>query len=129
MSKKVFTVVFAAAAVVTSSFAGGAVAQESKKSASNWSCEEFLAVDASFQPKAVYYVSGLTRGGKLDTLEDIQGTEKIIPMVIDECKKMPKDSLKMRLKSAWRAVKGDAATQDEAREEPRKEKHGKKHKH
>jgi acid stress chaperone HdeA len=80
---------------------------EPKKPVSNWTCEEFLGVEADFQPKVVYYATAFPKSGKPTSLIDIEGTEKVAPLVIDECKKSPKDPFMTKLKNAWRAVEAD----------------------
>jgi acid stress chaperone HdeA len=81
---------------------------ETKKPVSNWTCEEFLAVEGDFQPKVIYWATAKAKSGKPDSIVDIEGTEKIIPMVIDDCKKTPASSFMGKLKDAWRAVEADA---------------------
>ncbi len=83
-------------------------ATEPKKPVSNWTCEEFLAVEGDFQPKVIYWASAQPKSGKPTTLVDIEGTEKVVPMVIDDCKKTPKDSFFKKLRSAWHAVEAEA---------------------
>lgn len=94
--------------LVAIGFVSHAVAAEPKKPVSNWTCDEFLGVEADFQPKVVYFVSGRPKSGKPNSLVDIEGTEKVVPMIIDNCKKTPSDSFMKRLKEAWRAVVADA---------------------
>jgi acid stress chaperone HdeA len=68
-----------------------------------WTCEEFLAIDEQFKPKAVYWASAHTKAGKKhkDKVLNIEGTEQVIPMVIDECTKAPKATFWQKLKSSW----------------------------
>lgn len=123
MIKNVAAVIFALATV----FLSHSVAAAPTKPISTWACEDFLAVDADFQPKVVYFVTGRSKTGKLEAFEDILGTEKVFPMLIDECRKMPKDSFTTRLKSAWRAVSRDSETVGEKQTEKHGKKHGRKH--
>lgn len=91
------------------SFYASSLAAETKKPTSKWTCEEFLAVDDQFQPKVIYWSSAQTKAGKpLGSTVDIQGAEKVIPMVIDDCKKAPKESFWSKLKGAWKKVEDDA---------------------
>lgn len=85
-----------------------ALAETNKKPVSNWTCEEFLAVEGDFQPKVVYWATAKTKSGKPGSIVDIEGTEKVVPMVIDDCKKTPSDSFMTKLKNAWRAIEADA---------------------
>jgi hypothetical protein len=80
------------------------VATTPKKPVSEWSCEEFLAVADEYQPKAVYWASPQAKGGKQASFVEIDGVEKIVPMIIEDCKKTPKDSFMQKLRGAWRSV-------------------------
>ena len=81
---------------------------DAKKPVSNWTCEEFLAVEGDFQPKVVYWATAKNKTGKPGSVVDIEGTEKVVPMVIDECKKTPSDSFMTKVKNAWRSVEAEA---------------------
>lgn len=86
-----------------------AVAGENKKPVSQWTCQEFLAVDGQFQPKVIYSASMLTKKGKPEgAMIDVAGTEKVVPIVISECKKTPQASFWTKVKSAWAKVEADA---------------------
>ena len=79
-----------------------------KKPLTQWKCEEFLALDAQFQPKAVYEATAVSKSGKPeDSVFDVDGTEKVIPLVITECKKAPQDSFWDKVKAAWKTVETD----------------------
>ncbi len=97
--------VFILAVVILSTQAAVA---DTKKPVSNWTCEEFLAVEGDFQPKIVYWATAKTKSGKPGSVVDIEGTEKVVPMIIDDCKKTPSDSFMAKLKSAWRALESEA---------------------
>ena len=86
--------------------AATAAQAETKKPASKWTCEEFLAVDATFQPKVIYWATAKTKSAGKTV--DIDGTEKVVPMVIDECKLAPKESFWGKIKDAWKKVEADA---------------------
>ncbi len=88
--------------------AQSAFAEDSKKPVSGWTCEEFLAVEGDFQPKVVYWATAKSKTGKPGSIVDIEGTEKVVPMVIDDCKKTPSDSFLTKLKNAWKTVEADA---------------------
>ncbi|MGD9658601.1 MAG: acid-activated periplasmic chaperone HdeA [Methylocystis sp.] len=82
---------------------------ETKKPTAKWTCEEFLAVDDQFQPKVIYWSSAQTKAGKaLGSAVDIEGAEKVIPMVIDDCRKAPQESFWSKLKGAWKKVDDEA---------------------
>ncbi len=81
---------------------------DAKKPVSNWSCEEFLAVEGDFQPKVIYWATAKAKNGKPGGIVDIEGTEKVVPMVIDDCKKETSSSFMTKVKNAWRAVEEEA---------------------
>lgn len=56
-------------------------------------CEEFVALDDVVKPKVVYWAEGFNRKGKpVDAIVDIDATDKLVPMLVDECQKTPKAS-------------------------------------
>jgi acid stress chaperone HdeA len=64
-------------------------------------CEDFLAVDDSVKPKVVYWAVAYAKGGKPEAaVLDVEGTEKITPLLIEECKAAPKESF-------WKKVKAE----------------------
>ncbi len=102
------------AAVLIAIAAQGAIAAtasstaSAKKPVTKWMCEDFLAIDESYQPKAVYFAEGFNKKNKpVDSVMDVDGIEKIVPMVIQECKKDPKSSFWSKVKSSWAKVKAD----------------------
>ncbi len=73
-----------------------------KKPLNKITCQEFLITAADFQPKMVYWAVGHAQKGTPEhAIVDIQGTEKIVPMVISECQKEPNASF-------WQKVKTEA---------------------
>ncbi len=96
------------ALAVMACITAGAGAAEPKKPIANWSCEEFLAIEGDFQPKVIYWASAQPKSGKPTSLVDIEGTEKVVPMIVDDCKKAPKEPFLKKLRSAWRAVEAEA---------------------
>jgi acid stress chaperone HdeA len=98
------TVVVAAAAAAAS-----ASAADTKKPVAKWTCAEFVGVDDQFKPKVVYWATAYAKGGKPEgSMIDIEGTEKVTPILIDECAKAPQASFWQKLKGAWAKVEADA---------------------
>ena len=79
-----------------------------KKAVGNWTCEEFLAVEGEFQPKVVYWATSQAKSGKENSVIDIEGSERVVPLVIDECKKAPSGSFLQKLRDAWRSIEVEA---------------------
>ena len=96
-------VVVASVAAVLMTGATLALAQSSapKKPLAKLTCEEFLAVEESFKPKVVYWAVAYGQGGKPESAGvHVEGIEKMIPVLIDGCKKAPKESF-------WEKVKAE----------------------
>jgi acid stress chaperone HdeA len=89
-----------------------AVAAEAKKPVAEWTCEDFLVMDDQFKPKVVYWATAYAKGGKPEaSVVDIEGTEKVTPMIIDECQKAPKASFWQKLKGEWKKVEAETKTE------------------
>ncbi|MFA0811800.1 acid-activated periplasmic chaperone HdeA [Microbulbifer epialgicus] len=89
--------------VIASLAASAAFADShSKKPAKDWTCADFLAIDDEFKPKAVYWATGYAKGGKEDAaVMDVEGTEKVTPMIITACTQAPKESFWAKFKGEW----------------------------
>ncbi|MBE2257500.1 MAG: HNS-dependent expression A [Candidatus Accumulibacter sp.] len=86
-----------------------AVAADSKKPVAKWTCADFVAVDDQFKPQVMYAATAYAKGGKPEaSMIDIEGTEKIIPIVGEECVKDPQASFWQKLKAAMAKVKAEA---------------------
>jgi len=69
-------------------------------------CEDFIGFDESFRPKAVYWAVAHAQGGKPESAGvNVEGIEKMIPVLIDTCKKAPKESF-------WEKVKAEVKKLD-----------------
>ena len=74
----------------------------SKKPLSKMSCEDFLGLDTTFQPKAVYWAVAYGKNGKPEAEAiDVHGVETVVPVVIEECKKAPKESFWKKVEAQW----------------------------
>ena len=81
----------------------GALAQSTgaKKPLGKMTCEEFIGFEDSFKPKVVYWAVAYGQGGKPESAGvNVEGIEKMIPVLIDGCKKAPKESF-------WEKVKAE----------------------
>jgi acid stress chaperone HdeA len=84
--------------VATSAGAAG----NNKKPVTQWTCADFLAVEDQFKPKVVYSATAYSKAGKPEAaVIDIEGTEKVTPMIISECQKAPRASFWDTLKAEW----------------------------
>lgn len=93
-------------AALTASFALTTLAADApKKPLSQWTCQQFLAMDDQFKPKAVYWATAYSKGGKPEASTlDIDGTETVTPAIIDTCTKNPGASFWQTLKGEWKKV-------------------------
>ena len=74
-----------------------------KKPLAKMTCEDFVGLDESFQPQAVYWAVAYGSHGQPEAeVLDVEGVETVIPFVVEECKKAPKESF-------WQKVKAELA--------------------
>jgi acid stress chaperone HdeA len=98
--KRVHVVVLLVIAGVAAS-----AAAETKKPVTQWTCEDFIAIDDQYKPNVIYWATAYAKGGKPEASElDIAATEQVTPMIIDDCEKEPKASFWQKLKGAWDKV-------------------------
>jgi acid stress chaperone HdeA len=84
-----------------------------KKPVTQWTCEEFIALDDEYKPSAVYWASAYAKGGEPEASElDIAGTEQITPAIVQECEKEPKASFWQKLRAAWHKVEAETKTME-----------------
>ena len=56
-------------------------------------CEEFVALENVVRPKVVYWAEGFNHAGKPDdAVVDIDATDRLVPILVDECQETPKAS-------------------------------------
>lgn len=102
MMKKTLVV----ATLLAASSLSMAATTAAKKPVSQWKCEDFLALDESYQPKAIYFAEGFNKKNKpVDAVMDMDGIEKVVPLVVQECQKAPKASFWDKLKAGWDKAK------------------------
>lgn len=90
----------AAVALIASSTLALAQASVPKKALGKLTCEEFLAYEETSKPKVVYWAVAYGKGGKAETaVLDVEGTDKVIPVIIEKCKAAPKASFLKTVKS------------------------------
>jgi hypothetical protein len=68
-------------------------------------CEEFLSYDEITRPKIGFLSEGLNGKGKSDhSVFDIERTNSLVPVLIQECQREPKTSYWQKMKSAFKSV-------------------------
>jgi len=91
--------VVAASLVAGSSVAFGQSAA-TKKPLGKMTCEDFIGIDDTFKPKVVYWAVAYGQDDKPESAGiNIEGTEKMIPVLIETCKKAPKESFWQKVKA------------------------------
>jgi acid stress chaperone HdeA len=89
------------ATLVTGSTVVFSQSDATKKPLGKMTCEDFLGFEESFKPKVVYWAVAYGQGGKPESAGvNVAGIEKMVPVLIDGCKKAPKESF-------WEKVKAE----------------------
>jgi acid stress chaperone HdeA len=70
-----------------------------KKPLAKMTCEDFIGLENTVQPQVVYWAVGYRRGRAESASVNVEGIERIIPVIIDGCKKTPKESFWQKVKS------------------------------
>lgn len=77
----------------------------SKKPISKMTCEEFVGLDETFQPKAVYWAVAYGSKGQPEAEAiEVDGVEKVVPFVVEECKKAPKETFWQKVQAEWKKM-------------------------
>jgi acid stress chaperone HdeA len=61
-------------------------------------CAEFLVLDKDVQPRVVYWLDGYSQGGAAKTEIVVHSFDRPITVVVDECKKTPKETVWQKIK-------------------------------
>jgi len=71
-----------------------------------WTCEDFLAVDTTFQPTAVGFAEALNSKDKPeDAVLDVQGIQTVTPAVVQACTDDKSGNFKDKVEQEWGKVK------------------------
>ena len=63
------------------------------------SCEDFLALEEVARPKLVYWAEGFNRKGEAeDAVFDVATTDRLVPVLVEVCKKEPRESFLMKVR-------------------------------
>lgn len=75
----------------------------SKHSLAKLTCEQFLELDVEIQPRVTYWaVAYAADDDAEEAWIDVDVTEELTAVVIEECRKTPKESFWRKLKSKFR---------------------------
>ena len=62
-------------------------------------CEDFIAIDDIIKPQYVISSVAHTKGGKAkNVVIDVVDTDTLVPFLVEECQKTPKESFWAKLK-------------------------------
>ena len=62
-------------------------------------CHEYVMLDDVVKPKVVYWAEGLNyQGDPVDAVVDFDAMDKLVPVLVDECKATPKASFWEKIK-------------------------------
>ena len=96
----------ASAVVATTLFASSTVAfaqsSSGKKAVEKMTCEDFVGLEDSFKPDAVYWAIAYGEDGKPESAGvSVEGIEQVVPVVIEACQKAPKESFWQKVKATF----------------------------
>jgi acid stress chaperone HdeA len=96
----------ATAVLATTLFASSTVAfaqsASSKKPLEKMTCEEFVGLEDSFKPHAVSWAVAYGADGKPESAGvNVEGIQRVIPVVIEACQKTPKESFWQKVKAEF----------------------------
>jgi hypothetical protein len=70
-----------------------------KKPLGKLTCEDFLGIDDVIKPQYVIAAVAYTKGGKAKkAVIDVVDTDTLVPFLVEECQKAPKESFWAKLK-------------------------------
>ena len=79
--------------------ADAAKSDSMKKPLGKLTCEDFIAIDDVIKPQYVISATAHTKGGKAkNVVIDVVDTETLVPYLVEECQKAPKESFWAKLK-------------------------------
>lgn len=93
--------------LITTVLAGPALAADkaTTKHLDKMTCEEYLGLDESIQPKVVYWAVAYGKSGEPKAaVIDVDGIETAIPFIVEACKKAPKESFWHKVKEEMKKV-------------------------
>ena len=79
--------------------AESAKAESVKKPLGKLTCEDFIAIDDVIKPQYVISAVAHTKGGKAkNVVIEVVDTDTLVPFLVEECQKAPKESFWAKLK-------------------------------
>lgn len=90
--------------IVVSGVTTSDAASSGKKSIDKITCQEFVALDETYQPAYVAWAWGYSQGQSDPSavVVDVDGVTEITPYVVEECQQEPKASFWSKVKSKFK---------------------------
>jgi hypothetical protein len=71
-------------------------------------CQDFMSYDEVTRPRVVYWAQGVKHKGQpREAVVDIAETERLVPIVTEQCSMAPQASFWKTLDASWMRVKAD----------------------
>jgi acid stress chaperone HdeA len=102
MNVRPVAVAVAVALLMTQSALAFAQSIPARKPVRQMTCGDFLRVDDAAKPEIVYWAATRDRrGGHVNAAIDVDATDRIVPVLVEKCRDVPKASF-------WQTVKAEA---------------------
>jgi acid stress chaperone HdeA len=76
-----------------------------KRKTATMSCGDFVSIDDAEKPKIIYWAEGLSHQGKTeDAYVDVGDTDRLVPIMVGECSKEPKESFWTKFKAEIKKI-------------------------
>ena len=97
--KSTITMAVLSGVLLSSGMTSTALAATPTHKPAKMTCEEYVMLDDVVKPKVVYWAEGFNKKGKAeDAVVDIAATDKLVPILVDECQETPKASFWEKIK-------------------------------
>jgi hypothetical protein len=97
--KSTLTIAVLSGVLMTTGITSTVLAAKPTHKPAKMTCNEYLMLDDVVKPKVVYWAEGFNQKGKADdAVVDIAATDKLVPILVDECKETPKASFWEKIK-------------------------------
>jgi len=97
--KSTITMAVLSGVLLSSGMTSTALAATPTHKPAKMTCEEYVMLDDVVKPKVVYWAEGFNKKGKAeDAVVDIAATDKLVPILVDECQESPKASFWEKIK-------------------------------
>jgi hypothetical protein len=97
--KSTFTITVLSGVLLTAGITSTVLAATPTHKPARMTCREYVMLDDVVKPKVVYWAEGFNQKGKEDdAVVDIAATDKLVPVLVDECQETPKASFWEKIK-------------------------------